>query len=60
MKTHVVTVFRDKKGTFRWNLKSKNNLIVADSAEGYANRGNANRAAKRLPVDWKKVEFISE
>lgn len=60
MKTHIVTVFKDKLGNFRWNLKSKNNLIVADSAEPYASRGNANRAAKRLPVDWKKVEFVSE
>lgn len=60
MYTHIVTVFKDKRGKFRWNLKSKNQLIVADSAESYVQKSNARRAAMRLPIDYKKVKVVIE
>ena len=38
----------DKAGEFRWRLRAPNGLIVADSAEGYAKKGNAIRAAETV------------
>ena len=32
------TIFKDKKGEYRWNLKANNHEIIADSAEGYVNK----------------------
>ena len=37
--------YQDIGGNWRWRLRAKNGLIVADSAEGYAKKGNALRAA---------------
>lgn len=37
--------YQDAGGDWRWRLRAKNGLIVADSAEGYAKKGNALRAA---------------
>ena len=30
-----IHIFKDKAGEYRWNLRSRNGEIVADSAEGY-------------------------
>lgn len=35
----------DKAGAYRWRLRARNGLIVADSAEGYDKKSNALRAA---------------
>lgn len=35
------TLFKDKAGYWRWNLKASNHLRVADSAEGYVNKSDA-------------------
>lgn len=40
--------YRDAKGEYRWRLRAHNGLIVADSAEGYAKKGNAIRAAETV------------
>ena len=48
MTRYTLTVYRDKKNTYRWRLMHKNGNIVADSGEGYATRSNAVRAARRL------------
>ncbi len=34
------TIFKDKDGDYRWNLKAGNGKIVADSAEGYKNKAD--------------------
>ena len=31
-------LYRDKKGEYRWRLRSRNSKIIADSGEGYAHR----------------------
>lgn len=41
-------VYQGKKGLFYWRLKAKNGRIIADGAEGYANRQNARRAVLQL------------
>lgn len=37
-------VYQDKSGQWRWRLLAANNRIIADSAEGYASKRNAERA----------------
>ena len=44
MRTPKFQVYPDSKGEFRWRLKAKNGRIIADGAEGYKTRANANRA----------------
>ncbi len=34
-------MFRDKAGEYRWYLRASNGEIIADSAEGYANKRSA-------------------
>ena len=33
-------VYKDVEGEWRWRLKARNNRTVADSGEGYHNRGD--------------------
>lgn len=47
-------VYEDTAGEWRWRLVARNGLTVADSAEGYATRANAKRAASRL---WLAMRF---
>jgi hypothetical protein len=37
------TKYRDKRGEWRWNLKTANGNIIADSGEGYAKEVVSNR-----------------
>jgi uncharacterized protein YegP (UPF0339 family) len=41
------TVYQDRAGEWRWQLKARNGKIIADSGEGYASEYNAVRAARR-------------
>jgi len=43
-KTYGFHVYKDTRGEWRWRLTARNGRIVADSGEGYRNRGNALRA----------------
>jgi uncharacterized protein YegP (UPF0339 family) len=46
-------VFQDAGGLWRWRIKAINGRVVADSAEGYATKSNAHRAADDLNnTDW--------
>lgn len=38
MSRYISEIYRDEKGEFRWRVRATNGRIVADSAEGYANR----------------------
>ena len=44
----TVEIYQDSAGEWRWRAISRNNKIIADSAEGYAKRGNAKRSATRF------------
>ena len=35
-----VQIYRDKAGDWRWRLVAANGNVVADSSEGYENRGD--------------------
>lgn len=41
-------IYRDASGDWRWRLRAANGRIVADSAEGYASKRNAQRAMGAL------------
>ena len=36
--------YTDRKGEYRWRLKSSNGRIIADSGEGYVNSADRNHA----------------
>lgn len=42
-----VTFYSDHEGMWRWNLKSVNGEIVADSSEGYVTKWGCKRAFKK-------------
>jgi len=37
-------IYKDRAGEFRWNLKSNNGEIIADSSEGYINKADVKYA----------------
>lgn len=41
---YVLEKYRDKRGDFRWRLKSPNGRVRAESGEGYKRRGAMDRA----------------
>ena len=45
------TVWQDKVGTWRWTLRARNGLIIADSAQGYAARRSAVAMCRRINAD---------
>lgn len=50
-----VFIFKDVVGEWRWTRKSSNGRIVADSSEGYANKGDCVDMALRIN---KTAEFV--
>ncbi len=40
-KTSKATIYRDKRGEYRWRVKARNGRVLADSGEGYVNRIDA-------------------
>ena len=36
-------LYRDRAGEYRWRLRAPNGKIIADSAEGYVNKADAER-----------------
>jgi uncharacterized protein YegP (UPF0339 family) len=44
VKTATFHVYRDRKGEYRWRLRSINGCTVADSGEGYKTKRGAVRA----------------
>jgi len=56
--THMITIYQDKSGGWRWRLQRWNNRkIVADGSETYASKFNVERAISMLPLDWKKTSI---
>lgn len=41
-------IYKDKKGEWRWTLKARNGKKIADSAEGYKQRGKCMRPILRI------------
>lgn len=51
-------IYEDKAGKWRWQLRSINGRIVADSGQGYAKRSECHRAVKRLIEEIKQREIV--
>jgi len=47
-------VYKDRVGEYRWQLKSQNGNIIADSGEGYTRKENAIKYA-----NWVKINAPS-
>jgi uncharacterized protein YegP (UPF0339 family) len=47
---YTLVVYIDRAGEWRWRFVAPNRKFIADSAEGYATRSGAIRAARRLRV----------
>jgi uncharacterized protein len=47
---YELVIYRDRAGQYRWRFIAPNGHIFGDGGEGYATRGNAIRAARRLRV----------
>lgn len=43
-----LTIYRDRRGQWRWRIKARNGRIIAESGEGYVSKFNARRAAERI------------
>lgn len=47
-KPDVVTVYKDHQGEWRWHRVAPNGNVIADSGEGYTNKGDACSIAERV------------
>jgi uncharacterized protein YegP (UPF0339 family) len=52
----LVEVYEDAAGEWRWRAKADNGETVADSGEGYINRGDCLQIAKALFPDGRFEE----
>lgn len=53
-------LYRDKKGEYRWRLRSRNSKIIADSGEGYEHRQSCEHGISLLR-DWRgEVEIYQD
>ena len=53
-------VYRDTKKEWRWYLKSRNGLKIADSAEGYKRKAGALKAIELVRVGADEAEIEIE
>jgi uncharacterized protein YegP (UPF0339 family) len=44
----IFEIYKDKKKEWRWRMKSRNNRIIADSAEGYKRKSACEKFPKKL------------
>lgn len=57
MSEPTITIYEDSGGEWRWRLRAGNGETVADSAEGYDSRYNAERAVHNLRVLLPSARF---
>lgn len=50
------TIWQDKAGAWRWTLRARNGLIIADSAQGYAARRSVVAMCKRINYTFPIVD----
>jgi uncharacterized protein YegP (UPF0339 family) len=53
-------VFEDVGGEWRWRLRHRNGNIIADSGEGYTERGDAHEAIERVKRHAPAAEVVEE
>ena len=50
-------LYRDKRGEYRWRLRSRNSKIIADSGEGYRTRASARAAVTKIVALVRQIEI---
>jgi uncharacterized protein YegP (UPF0339 family) len=61
--TDRTEVYEDAAGEYRWRRLAANNRVIADSAEGYTRKHDAERAARRVfegPIDEPAEPEVTE
>jgi uncharacterized protein YegP (UPF0339 family) len=53
-----VQFYRDKKGEWRWRVKSENNKVLGMSSESYKNLGDCKKGFKRIKWSISLAEII--
>jgi uncharacterized protein YegP (UPF0339 family) len=53
--TAEIEVYEDDAGEWRWRLKAGNGETIADGAEGYDSRHNAERAVDTVRATFAEV-----
>ena len=53
-------LYRDKKGEYRWRLRSRNSKIIADSGEGYAHKHACEHGIELLRAWDGEVEIFQD
>ncbi|WP_228044883.1 DUF1508 domain-containing protein [Rhodococcus pyridinivorans] len=49
---HTITLYRDRRGEYRWRRRAANGRVISDSAEGYKRRADNEHGMKIANVDW--------
>ena len=49
------TIFKDKKREWRWDLRSRNGRIIADSAEGYKRKSQVTKMIAKIIMGPHKI-----
>lgn len=55
-----VIKYKDKKGEWRWHMKAHNGAIVAESGEGYENKGAMNHILNTIARVVQTEQYIIE
>lgn len=53
-------LYKDRAGEWRWNLKSTNGNIIADSGEGYINKADAVNGINLVKVTSASTDVIED
>lgn len=51
--TYMLRLYRDKQKQYRWQLKSANGRVVADSAEAYKRAAGITGTLSKFAAGWK-------
>ena len=54
------TFFKDKKGEWRWNLRARNNRIIADSGQGYKNLSDCKHGFRLVKFSFLARSTVEE
>ena len=54
------TIYKDRKGEYRWRFKSSNGRIIADSAEGYDSKRGCERGIEIVQTDSPSADTADE
>lgn len=56
----MVEMYQDKAGEWRWRFRAKNGNVLADSGEGYKNKGDMLSAIMTLKAEFPGAELAED